>query len=289
MAKRLLQWHPAFCAALRIELEEEADKIRIEEEHLLGEKPMQIDLLIIKKEKTQKIKKNIGQIFRTYNILEYKASDDYLSVNDFYKVYGYACFYQSQTGKVAEIDPAELTVTFVCSHYPRRMLAHVRNARGITARLREPGIYDLTGDPIAMQLIVTKRLSKENNFWLQNLRNDLRPGEEIDTLIERYREKKDKTPYQAVMDVVMRANDEKMEDKEMVPHEVWVEAARKAIEKHNMEIGEEKMGQLAEKLIANGRIPDVSRVVRDQDFRQKMYEEFGIDGYEKNMYKKQCN
>ena len=136
---------------------------------------------------------------------------------------------------------------------------------------------------------MTKRLSKENNFWLQNLRNDLRPGEEIDTLIERYREKKDKTPYQAVMDVIMRANDEKMEDEEMVPHEVWVEAARKAIEKHNMEIGEEKMGQLAEKLIANGRIPDVSRVVRDQDFRQKMYEEFGIDGYEKNMYKKQCN
>ena len=269
MAKRLLQWHPAFCAAMRIELEEEADKIRIEEEHLLGEKPMQIDLLIIKKDKAQKIKKNIGQIFRTYNILEYKAPDDYLSVNDFYKVYGYACFYQSQTDSAEAVDPAELTITFVCNHYPRRMLAHIKHVRGITTRLREPGIYDLTGDPIAMQLIVTKKLSKENNFWLQSLRNDLRSEEEIRTIEEKYGKNRDKTPYQAVMDVIMRANDEKMEEKKMVPHEIW--------EKVVMEIGEEKMGQLAEKLIANGRISDVSKAAKDGDFRQKMYEEFGIE------------
>ena len=82
--------------------------------------------------------------------------------------------------------------------------------------------------------------------------------------------------YRAVMDVIMRANDEEMEEKKMVPHEVWVEAARKAIEKHNVEIGEERMGQLAEKLIANGRIPDVSRAVSDRAFRKRMYEEFGI-------------
>lgn len=44
-----LQWHPAFSAALRIELEEELDKLTIEEEHLLGSKPMQMDILIIKK------------------------------------------------------------------------------------------------------------------------------------------------------------------------------------------------------------------------------------------------
>ena len=285
MAKRLLQWHPAFYAAMRIELEEEADKIRIEEEHLLGEKPTQIDLLIIKKDKTQKIKKNIGQIFRTYNILEYKAPDDYLSVNDFYKVYAYACFYQSQTDSVEAIDPTELTITFVCNHYPRRMLTHIRHVRGITARLREPGIYDLTGDPIAMQLIVTKRLSKENNFWLQSLRNDLRTGEEIRTIEEKYRKNRDKMPYRAVMDVIMRANDEKMEDEEMVPHEVWeqtvLQLGREEGEERGMRIGEEsgesRMCQLAEKLITASRLPDFLRAIKDRDFRQKMYQEFGIE------------
>ena len=276
MAKRLLQWHPAFCAAMRIELEEEADKIRIEEEHLLGEKPMQIDLLIIKKDKAQKIKKNIGQIFRTYNILEYKAPDDYLSVNDFYKVYGYACFYQSQTDTAEAIDPAELTITFVCNHYPRRMLTHIKHVRGITTRLREPGIYDLTGDPIAMQLIVTKKLSKGNNFWLQSLRNDLRSEEEIRTIEEKYGKNRDKTPYQAVMDVIMRANDEKMEEKKMVPHEIWEKVVMEIGEEKGEERGENRMGQLAERLIAASRLPDFLRAIKDRDFRQKMYEEFGI-------------
>ena len=41
------------------------------------------------------------------------TSDDYLSINDFYKVYGYTCFYQSDTESVLEILPTELTVTIV--------------------------------------------------------------------------------------------------------------------------------------------------------------------------------
>ena len=71
------------------------------------------------------------------------------------------------------------------------------------------------------------------------------------------------------MDIIMRANDEKMEDEKMVPHAVWEDVVLK--------LGEEKMGQLAEKLISAGRIPDVSKAVRDEAFRQKMYKEFGIE------------
>ncbi len=275
MAKRLLQWHPAFCAAFRIELGEEACKLQIEEEHLLGEKPMQIDLLIIKKEKVQKIKKNIGRIFRTYNILEYKAPDDYLSVNDFYKVYGYACLFQAETDRIEEIDPTELTITFVCNHYPRHMLEHIRRVRGITVRLCEPGIYELTGDPIEMQMIVTKELSREKNFWLQSLRSDLRPGEEIRTLVKKYEEEQEKAPCRAVMEVIMRANWEKMEVRD-VTYDAWEKMTLERGEKTGEERGERKMCQLAEKLIDAGRLPDFSRAVRDDDFRQKMYDEFGI-------------
>ena len=98
-----LQWHTAFYAAIRIELGEELDKLQIEEEHLLGKKPMQIDLLVIKKEKGKSINKNIGRFFRSHNIIEYKSPEDYISINDFYKVYAYTCFYQSDTEKVEEI------------------------------------------------------------------------------------------------------------------------------------------------------------------------------------------
>ena len=94
-----IQWHPAFDAALQIELEDEAEYLEFEPEHLLSKKPMQIDVLV-KNEKDVKIKKNIGRIFRQYNIIEYKSPDDKLNIDDFYKIYGYACLYKSETGDV---------------------------------------------------------------------------------------------------------------------------------------------------------------------------------------------
>lgn len=131
MKDRKIQWHSAFYATMQIELEEDKDKLIFEAEHLLGEKPMQIDVVIIKKMTAQPIRKNIGHIFRKHNIIEYKSPDDYLSINDFYKAYGYACFYQSDTEKIAEIDPKEITITLVCNHYPRKMLQHLQEDRGM--------------------------------------------------------------------------------------------------------------------------------------------------------------
>ena len=91
---KLLQWHPAFYADLQIEFREETEKLKFEREYLLSSKPMAIDVLIIKKKNAEPIHKNIGKIFRKYNIIEYKSPSDSLSVDDFYKVYGYTNFYK---------------------------------------------------------------------------------------------------------------------------------------------------------------------------------------------------
>ena len=69
--KGKLPWHSAFYAGLQIELEEEAYKLTFENEHQLGTDPMRIDVLIIKKYTEEQIQKNIGRIFREYNIIEY--------------------------------------------------------------------------------------------------------------------------------------------------------------------------------------------------------------------------
>ena len=58
-----------------------------------------------------------------------KSPDDYLTINDFYKVYGYCCFYQSDTEHVCEILPEELTITFICNHYPRNLIQHLEKVR----------------------------------------------------------------------------------------------------------------------------------------------------------------
>lgn len=211
MEKRKLQWHPAFGAALRITLKEEMEFLEMQEEYLLSKKPPQIDILIVKKLRDLPVKKAIGRIFRQHNIIEYKAPGDYLSINDFYKVYGYTCFYQSNTDKIKEIDPKELTITFVCSRYPREMLNHLLAVRGIHVENKDRGIYYLTGDAIPMQLLITRELTQEENFWLKNLRTDLKAGREIQNIVAKYEQNRHSKDYAAVMDLITRANWKEME------------------------------------------------------------------------------
>ena len=66
---KMLQWHPAFFAEIQIELQEDAEHLIFENEHQLGTKPKEIDVLIIKKDKGRVIRKNIGRIFRQHNIV----------------------------------------------------------------------------------------------------------------------------------------------------------------------------------------------------------------------------
>ena len=80
-----LQWHQAFYANIQIEFEAIADKLTFKNEYHLGTQPKRIDVLIIKKEDDTPIEKNIGQIFRKHNIIEYKSPDDYISINDFFE------------------------------------------------------------------------------------------------------------------------------------------------------------------------------------------------------------
>ncbi|MBQ3514590.1 MAG: 3-isopropylmalate dehydrogenase [Lachnospiraceae bacterium] len=204
---KLLQWHPAFYASLQIELSEEADKLIFETEHNLGTKPMLIDLLVIKKHSETRIQKNIGRIFRKYNIIEYKSPEDYLSIDDFYKVYGYSCFYKSMAEKQNDRKADEITITFVCRNYPRKFLKHLKSERCMKIHKNDEGIYYLVGDIFPMQLIITSKLSKEHNLWLKHLSNDLKEND-VDKLIKEYKKHEKENLYESVMDIIIRANNE---------------------------------------------------------------------------------
>ena len=180
--------------------------LTFEPEHLLSKKPMQMDELVIKVSKNEAIHKNIGRIFKRYNIIEYKSPDDNLTINDFYKVYGYCCFYQSDTERICAIPPEELTITFICNHFPRKMVKHLKDFRGLDTTPIEAGIYYITGDAFPIQLLVTKELNPKENLWLQSLRNDVTRIEEIEPLLKEYEAKRSSKLYQAAMDVITRAN-----------------------------------------------------------------------------------
>lgn len=106
----------------------------------LDTKPKQIDVLIIKKESEKPVKKNIGRLFRKYNIIEYKSPEDYLSLDDFYKIIGYACFYKADAAITNSIEIEELTVTYVCHRYPRKLMKHLIHS-GYQIKQAGAGIY----------------------------------------------------------------------------------------------------------------------------------------------------
>ena len=211
-SKERLQWHPAFYAGLQIELEAEADRLIFENEHQLVTKPKEIDVLIIKKEQNYSVKKNIGKIFKTWNIIEYKSPTDYLSVDDFYRVYGYACFYKADTGDADSIPIEELTISFVCKQYPLKLARHLMKNRGYSICEQEAGIYYISGDIILIQLIITAELSETENLWLKSLTNDLKQEAETERLISEYQKHKNHTLYESVMDIIVRANRNKFEE-----------------------------------------------------------------------------
>lgn len=65
---KLLQWHPGFVAAMKIELKEDRDYLQFIPEYQLTKKPLQIDILIIKKEQNRTLKSKIDSclLFTSY-------------------------------------------------------------------------------------------------------------------------------------------------------------------------------------------------------------------------------
>ena len=245
MKKEVLQWHPAFYAGLQIELEEEKDNLIFENEHQLGTKPKEIDVLIIKKEKDIPVRKNIGRIFRKHNIVEYKSPADYLSIDDFYKVYAYACFYKADTPKENSIPITDITITFVCQGYPRKLIKHLKKVWNYQVVRQEAGIYlidkRMAEDVLPMQIIVTGRLGKKENLWLSSLTNELTDKEGKRRLVEEYQRHSDNILYESVMDVVVRANEKEFEE---------VKGMCKALEELMADVIEERVAEQVEQRVA---------------------------------------
>ena len=202
-----IKWHPAFVEAIQLELEEYKDFLEFYPECQLTDEPLQIDCIVIKKEKDVVIKKNIATIFREVNIVEYKSPDDYVSIADFYKVYAYACLYAS----LNNISITSLTITFIESHYPKKLLKHLKEIRNYTVEKSSHGIYNLIGDILPIQMIDNRKLSVDENLWLKNLSDKLDPLAVIKISDEV--KLQDKTArIRAYMNVIAKANFQAIEE-----------------------------------------------------------------------------
>jgi hypothetical protein len=207
VAKETIKWHPAFVEALQLELEQYQDILEFKPEYQLNDEPLIMDVLVVKKVKDVVIAKNIGAIFKSDNVVEYKSPEDYVSVEDFYKVYGYACFYAS----LKKVDIREMTLTFVETRYPQKLLEHLQKVRKYEVEEREAGIYRVTGDIMPIQLIESKRLLPESNLWLKSLGNGL-SGEQMRAVLMASRRYKERLGVGAYLYVLAAGNIEVMKE-----------------------------------------------------------------------------
>jgi hypothetical protein len=160
-----INWHPAFVEAIQMELDAYRECLEFHAEYQLTSEPLRIDCVVIKKPPDLVIEKNIAAIFREFNLLEYKSPDDYVSVADFYKVYGYACLYAS----LEKVPITSITLSFVESRKPNKLLEHFQEVRKYVVEKTASGIYTVTGDILPVQVIESPKLSADENLWLNGL------------------------------------------------------------------------------------------------------------------------
>ncbi len=94
MGDTKIQWHPGFVAAMSLEFEDNRDDLIFEKEYNLNTGPLEIDLLVIKKEPGVRMVNDIGKLFRGHNIMEYKSPEDHMDIDAFYKATAYGCLYK---------------------------------------------------------------------------------------------------------------------------------------------------------------------------------------------------
>ena len=194
-------WHDAFFEAIKLELHQYQQFLDFTYQHPLSKEALKMDVLVVKKKPGIKIDKNIGRIFRTHNVIEFKSEKDYLSVNDYHKVMGYAYVYLSATS--ASVN--DITISFSVTKHPREVLKYLKDERNLRVNDTGNGIYYVEGDVFPVQILESKLLPPDENLFLRNLRSNLTAEDAAKTL-DAFREKATLEIRNAYIDRLLQAN-----------------------------------------------------------------------------------
>lgn len=214
----------------------------------------QVDVLIIQKLSNLHIPKQIAEKFQTYNLIEYKSPGDNLSIDDYYKLIGYACIFRFNTGRVNEVENDEITLTFITSQFPQKLKKELVR-RKITLAKRAPGIYD-----------IEKELYQ--------------------SLKQSYDQHKNEPRYSVPMNVIIWSNYVQEGEQKVMCEALYDLFAEELIERENKgkeegkaegkAEGEEYFASLTEKLLTDFRTEDLLRATKDKAFRAALYQEYRI-------------
>ncbi len=171
-------------------------------------KPLEIDLLVIKKDKDVRTANEIGRIFRGYNVLEYKSPDDSLDIDAFYKAGAYASLYKAYGGVSDERKADDITVSLIREARPDGLFEYFK---GHNIRTTNPyrGIYYVQDAVLfPTQIVVVREMDRKSHTWLKALSGKMKKQDikELLEKIESIKQKFDRELADSVLEVSIRAN-----------------------------------------------------------------------------------
>lgn len=253
-----IQWHPAFCSAVRLELKENRGDLQYANEYNLNRKPIQIDLLVVTKSDDIKIDNEIGKIFKRHNIMEYKSPEDEMNIDTYFKTLAYACLYKAGGMTVDAIKYEEITISLVRASKPLKLIKwfeeneyRVANPYSGIYYIKKTGFFDT-------QIIVSRELNPEAHIWLASLKINIEPRETIE-LMESYGgivTKEEQEYADSVVSTVLEANpdaERRVKEESDMASELWetFKAEREKAERLGRKVG---MREGIEKGIEKGRL-----------------------------------
>ncbi len=204
-----IQWHPAFVSAMELELKKDKNKLEFYREYNLNTKPLQIDLLVIKKDSVATLSNEIGKIFKGYNIIEYKSPDDSLNIDTFYKTQAYAGLYKAAGKTVNEREAEDITVSIIRESKPIELFKLLKS-KNVQITMPYKGIYYINNgiSIFPTQIIVTRELSDKGHTWIKSLSNKMQMPDMKKLLTETAKLKNDyeKELADSILEVALKVN-----------------------------------------------------------------------------------
>ena len=205
-------WHQGYYGAMELDLRRHREHLEFTSEVELGKLPPRLDLRIIKKEKDYVVDEDFGEIYRTYNIHEYKSERDALNIDELSQATAYAYLVKHLGHSEDEIPMDEITVSLFRRAYPRELFQKLEQYN-IKVTKHAEGIYYIEGfSAFPTQVVVMKQIDKRHAA-LRALGKSI-SDEEIIAFSEAIRDLTD--PYdlrnaRAVLNVAVAANEEKFQ------------------------------------------------------------------------------
>ena len=161
------QWHPLFVISLKEAFAGALPgEVEIIPEVALSSKPLDVDVVVVKKGETARLNHPVADIFRTYNLFEFKSPGDRLEPNDYDKGMAVLRLYKAiEHKKMLTLD--SFTLTFVSNRRPRAMLRMLA-MRGLPVIAGKPvqGFYQVEKEAVPVQVLVLKELPDPEKAYM---------------------------------------------------------------------------------------------------------------------------